>query len=495
MPNLDRQAPCPSCGAQVTFKFQGARSVVCQYCQAVVARTDRGFEMTGRMAAVLDIPSRLGIGVSGKWSGAMFEVTGRVQMDRADAASAPWQEFLVWFPERDHSCWVANAQGKWYATSEVQPPGPLPPYQGLRPGGGVDLGHYGHFVVAEVSQRRVVAGQGEMPNVPKPGVVTYYADISGPGGQFGTIDYGDGSAPPVLYLGKVFNPAEIQLDNGMMLDEPAGPSTAAMECPTCGASLPIMSKAAERLVCQYCGTASDVTQGALRALGPTPKPPIQPYIPIGARGNFRAADYVVVGFVIRSCIVEGTKYSWREYLLFGGESIGYKWLMEDEGKWSFVEPVEVGDVMDSGNAATFAGRMYSFDQQVVATVDYVIGEFYWKVEIGERVEATDFRSGQNKISRERTTGEVVYSFSSPIAPNELTAFGVQAPAGGFGGGGELAALGALFASDDDDESDVQLGPAGIVVLVILIICVCLMLSIGDCGGGGGGSFGGPSFGK
>ena len=62
---------------------------------------------------------------------------------------------------------------------------------------------------------RVVAGEGEMPFVAAPGAVTGYADIAGPNGAFGTLDYGDGqSVPPKLYLGRQIDPKVMQLDSG-----------------------------------------------------------------------------------------------------------------------------------------------------------------------------------------------------------------------------------------------------------------------------------------
>lgn len=439
--------------------------------------------MQGRMAALLDIPSPLEYGTTGNWSQQAFEVIGRVQMDRADAASAPWQEYLLWFPVSDHNTWVAYAQGRWYATSEVASPGTLPPYGSLRPGAQVHLGQFGSFVVAEVSQRRVVAGQGSMPNVPKPSVVTYYADISGPGGQFGTIDYGDGSGAPVLFMGKQFDPAEIQLAGGMPLQAPEA-EVKACECPNCGGALPIQSSQTERVVCMYCGTASDLAQGNLQALGPSPKPPIQPYIPIGATGSFRGGEYVVVGFVIRSCFVDGVQYSWREYLLWGGDSLGYKWLMEEDGKWTFVSPLSPGDITDSGNTAMFHGNQYSWKQAVTATVDYVIGEFYWKIAIGERVEATTFSGSDGELSREQSSTEVNYTFVTPIDPAELAAFGVAPPpqaSSGFGG----ADFGMLAGVDEDGE--VQLGPVGIGIAIVVLVIFVFVLP--ESGGSYGGGFG------
>ncbi|MEM9697007.1 MAG: DUF4178 domain-containing protein, partial [Myxococcota bacterium] len=427
MVSLDQHATCPNCGSSITFKFAGAQSVVCDHCGSVVSRQRGALSLQGRMAEVIEIPAPMPYQAEGEWNGEPFEVIAFLQMDRAGAPGAPWQEMLVWFYRQDRTSWVAYAQGRWYGTSEAKPPPPVPSFENLSPGGFVDLGQYGHYVVQEIAQRRVVSGKGSMSNIPKPGAVTRYADLSGQGGAFATIDYGDGTASPDVYVGRMFDPREVKLAGGMPL-EPPEVEAKVHDCPNCGASLPMVSQQSERIICQYCGTASDVQAQGLQALGPAPRPPVEPYLPLGATGNFRNHDYIVAGFVVRSCMVDGIRYAWREYLLFGGEQVGYRWLMEEDGKWKFVEPVETGDVADSGNMATFQGQTYNFKQQVNARVDYVLGQFYWKVEIGEQVEATDFAGPGGTVSREKSPREVTYSFCTPVNPQELTAFGVAAPA-------------------------------------------------------------------
>jgi ribosomal protein S27E len=461
----------------MTFKFAGARAQVCKFCKSVVARSGAGLQAQGKMADLLEIPTPFQYGASGQWGGEPFVVEGRLQMDRAGEPGAPWQESMMAFPMADRHTWVAYAQGRWYATTETPPPqSGLPPASSLQPGMQVNLSEHGVWTVGELGQRRVIAGEGELPNVPAPGVVTRYADISAQGGKFGTIDYGDGSELPTLYLGRQFDPTEITLDSGMPVAMPTA-EVSAVECPHCGAELPLLSQQSERVVCQYCGTASDVSKGKLSALGPSPPPPIQPYIPLGAQGELRGHNMTVCGFVIRSCIVEGVRYSWREYLLFAGEAAGYRWLMEEDGNWTFVDPVEAGEVTDSGNAAMLRGGQYSFKQQVQAVVDYVIGEFYWKVEIGETVDATEFEGPGGKLSRERTTTEVNYTFVTPLDPQELAAFGVAPPTGGGGGTG---------GSTGDGSSSI----VGTIV-VLVFICVFLAIIMGNCGGGrrsGGGYY-------
>jgi ribosomal protein S27E len=464
----------------MTFKFAGARAQVCKYCKSVVARSGAGLQAQGKMAELLEIPTPLQYGASGSWGGEQFIVEGRLQMDRAGAPGAPWQESMLSFPMSDRYSWVAYAQGRWYATSETEPPqSGLPPADSLKPGSQVNLGSHGVWTVGEIGQRRVIAGEGELPNVPTPGVVTRYADISSQGGKYGTIDYGDGSAAATLYLGRQFDPGEIKLDSGMPLEMPAA-EVSAVECPNCGAELPLLSQQSLRVVCQYCGTASDVSQGKLAALGRAPPPPIQPYIPLGAKGTLHGHEMIVCGFMIRSCLVEGVRYSWREYLLFAGEAAGYRWLMEEDGNWFFVDPIEAGEIVDSGNAAMLRGVHYNFKQQVEAVVDYVIGEFYWKVEIGETVDSTEFEGPGGKLSRERTSTEVNYSFVTPLDPQQLAVFGVAPPPGGTGaapGGG----------SGDGSSSFVG------TIVIIVFICIFLAVVMGDCGGRRGGSRGGGIY--
>lgn len=467
----------------MSFRFAGAAAQVCKHCKFVVARTDRNLVAVGRMADLVEIPTPLQLGVTGRWGGEPFVVDGRVQLDRAGAPGAPWQEHFITFPNSGRWCWVAAAQGRWYSTTEVPlPQGGLPPLGALRPGAQLQLQGYGVFTVAEVGKRRVVAGEGEMPFVAAPGAVTPYADIAGPNGAFGTLDYGDGqSIPPKLYLGRQIDPTVMQLDSGAPVQQ-AEAQVAALACPNCGGNLPLVAPGtAERIVCKYCGTASDLQQGALRALGQAPRPPMEPYIPLGAEGQLRGARVICIGFVIRGCTVEGERYRWREYLLYAGPSAGYLWLMEEDGAWQFITPVPPGEVAVAGGSAMYRGQHYNFKQSVQAEVEYVIGEFYWKVEIGESVRATEYQGPGGKISVEQAPTEVTYSFCEPLSGKDLAAaFNLQPPpsaalASGGGGGG---------------------GACGVLMIIGIILFIIFILAVADCGGcgGGGGGFVGPSFG-
>lgn len=475
----------------MTFRFAGAAAQVCKHCKFVVARTDRDLQAIGRVADLVDIPSPLTLETTGRWGGEPFAVDGRVQLDRAGAPGAPWQEFFIAFPQSGRWCWVASAQGRWYSTSEVPlPPGGLPPFGSLRPGGPVNLGTHTSWTVAEIGQRRVISGEGELPFVAAPGVATPFADVAGPDGAFGTLDYGDGkSLPPRLYLGRQIDPAVMQLDSGAPL-EAAEAKVTAVSCPSCGGQLPIIAPgSAERIVCRYCGMTSDLRGGALVALRPAPRPPMEPAIPLGKEGVLRGNRVICIAFLIRGCTVDGERYRWREYLLYAGPRVGYLWLMEEDGAWKLVTPIPPGEAQQMGGRVSYRGRFYHHKQSNMAQVEHVVGELYWKVEVGEEVRANDYQGPGGIVSVETAPTEVTTSFCEDISWNEI-AQGLGLPQGmaspfaglGGGGGGGSGATGATSCGQ-------------IALIIIVVVIILIVLALGECGGGvGGGSFGGPSFG-
>jgi len=475
------------------FKFAGARAQVCKYCKFLVARTDRGLATVGRVADLVEIASPLVVGNGGYWEKKRFEVEGRVQLDRVGASSAPWQEFFIQLPESGDGYWIAFAQGRWYWTKEVTPTPELPPLGTMRPGQQMQLPMAGGVTIAEVGRRRVVSAEGELPNVALPDVVTPYADFGGPNGLFGTIDYGDGqSIAPRLFVGRQFDPAIFKLDSGMPMEAPQA-QVEACTCPSCGGSLPLIAPGTtERIVCRYCGTMSDVRQGgALTALGQAPRPPMAPFIPLGAEGNLRGRKVIMIGFVSRGTMVEGEPYSWREYLAYAGPSDGYIWLMEEDQNWQLVAPIPPGDVQVAGGVAMYQGRSYQFKQSVTAHVEYVVGEFYWKVEVGEQVEATEYKGADGIISFERDASEVNTSFCHPMTAQEIgQSFGIAPPPSP-----------AMFSSSSSGKGCMN----PVVIVIVVIVAIVLLLMLVDCGSGssssgtGSGSGGpgiyvGPSYG-
>jgi hypothetical protein len=136
---------------------------------------------------------------------------------------------------------------------------------------------------------------------------------------------------------------------------------------------------------------------------------VTPRIPLGSRGRLHGVEWTVIGFLERSVTAEGIRYPWQEYLLYE-PARGFRWLVESKGHWSFVEPLNPGDV---GRPYTglpeYEGTSFRHFQGGEATVDHVLGEFYWAVARGETVQTSDYVSPPYMLSSEGTDQEIVWS--------------------------------------------------------------------------------------
>src|SRR2546423_11433660 len=203
------QASCPACGATVIFKTGSSVVVVCESCNSVVARTDRGVEDAGKVSDVVESGSPLDVNLRGVYLGVAFELTGRAQLGHA--AGGFWDEWYAAFSDGRWG-WLAEAQGRFYLTFQIQVPAPnaLPSFDSLQLGQPVwAVPAQPPPVVAEKGTARMLAAEGEIPYLVKPGDVYAYADLSGHGGAFGPPAY-RGEAPPP-FVGRGGHTEEIRL--------------------------------------------------------------------------------------------------------------------------------------------------------------------------------------------------------------------------------------------------------------------------------------------
>jgi len=155
----------------------------------------------------------------------------------------------------------------------------------------------------------------------------------------------------------------------------------------------------QRVTCPSCDSLLDTSQGDLRFLSSLPAAKDKIWIPPGTEGKLRGVAFTAIGFMRRSCSVEGMRYFWDEYLLYKPD-VGFRWLMESDGHWNFIEPVAAADVMTHDRSASFQGKTFRKFQEVIARVETVRGEFYWKVSQGEAAQAADFVSAPDLLSLE-----------------------------------------------------------------------------------------------
>lgn len=468
------QGNCPNCGAPIEFSVGSSISKVCEFCRHTVLRSDRGLSALGKVADLADTPSLIAVGDEGTLAGRPLRVMGRVQLDHG---KGPWDEYYVAFDYGQSWGWLAYAQGRWYATSLVQGIS-APAFSALEPELEIVLGAAGLFRVSEVRTGRIVSAEGELPGAFPIGFQRAYADLSGANSAFATLDYGDQTQPPVAFLGWEFPESSLNVTQ-------LGPRSAnkvrisALKCPNCGGDVPaLLPDRSERLGCPYCGAVSDIAER--KVIAQQEKARALPIIPIGTRGTLDGAEYVCIAALRRGSRFDGELFEWEEFLLWN-QGVGFRWLVLDpESGWSFVTPANLGDLELAERPAfvSYRGRRFTQRNDNRAEVRYVLGEVYWKCEVGETVQVTDFVDGDAVLSREATDSEVNWSFSQPRSwPDVAQAFNLP-----------LAAHARRAAAQGSKSSSIGCGTLLIIVAIVVVICI-LMASTPSGPSVGGGSVG------
>lgn len=427
------QANCPSCGAAIEFKAGSTIVLVCPYCRSAVARTDRGLEDIGKVAEIADSESPLKLGLKGEYKGFRFELTGRAQLKHE--LGGYWDEWYATF-SNGWVGWLAEAQGRFYMTFyQPLPAGTvLPSFAGLQLGQVVtEIPNPTPLMVQEKGRGTSVAADGEIPYKLTPGEQFEYADLAGKNNTFATIDYS--LDPPWVFAGSQVTLEEIGLGDAKSVKrEGRRVSAAGMGCPNCGGPLSLIAPdKAERVTCPNCDSLLDVNQGNLTYLKALTPPANAPEFvaPIGAEGTFPGdVKFKIIGAVVRSVTIEGIQYFWHEYLLYN-PMIGFRWLVHSDNHWNFVEPINPADVEQdnvfaTGSTVTFNGQKYKIFQDAPAVVEYVKGEFYWRVEQGETVRAVDYVAAPHMLSMEATADEMNWSLGTYMTNEEVEkAFGIS----------------------------------------------------------------------
>lgn len=335
-----------------------------------MTRSGKALESAIAAATVLELGARGKLRAargSGAPSGA-FRLAGRVAV-RSDAG-AIWNEWTLAFDDGS-AAFLAEARGTFTVFVEASI---APAWDALVAGAPLDAG----LVVVERGQARRVAVEGDADPGPR---LYRYADLSAADGEIVTFDYGE--ATPRVFRGR---PSTLR-DLGL------APRT---ERPR---YLPVS------------GFPVQPPEGA----------PL--FLALGDEGTLDGTRWRVIAQLARSVEEDGERFGWREYLLHD-PARGFRWLVESEGHWSFVESVEAGMVRESGGGASYEGEAYKPLSSGEVRLDWAAGELPWEVFPGDTSQARDYVRAPHLLSREATTDEVVWSRASYLPTSVLAkAFG------------------------------------------------------------------------
>jgi len=412
---------CPNCSAPIRFRWSSAVQTTCDSCRSVVVRHDVDLETIGEVSDLPPDASPIQLGTTGTLDGRTFTVIGRIVYAWDDGG---WNEWHVVFGDGT-SGWLSDAQAEYAVTSLVTPTQPVPAISALVPGAPYAWSQH-ELRVATLTTARYVGVDGELPFEYWGKDAVPFADLRGTDATFATIDYSDDT--PRLFVGRAVEFDELSLANLREVHERAAPDTRGFNCPNCGGAVELRALTHTRAVaCTTCGALLDPQDRTIVVLQTAEqRETIRPALPLGARGTWHGHPHDVIGFQRRSIEVEGTRYHWDEYVLFNPHR-GFRYLSVYEGHWNDIRTVRALPRIRSGHRPSVyhGGRTFRHFQGAVARTDYVLGEFPWRVRVGDLVRTNDYIAPPLLLSSEATDDETTWSLGVYTRGEDIwRAFGV-----------------------------------------------------------------------
>ena len=415
---MAKTASCPSCGAPVEFKSVASVLAVCDFCQSTLVRQGEELENLGKMAALLEDHSPLQRGAEGRWNGLHFGLIGRIQLKYEQGL---WNEWHLLFDD-GKSGWLSEAGGEYVFSQPLWTADAMPAFDTLKLGQR-HLIDGRMFAVTNILTAECVAGEGELPFKVGAGYPAPVADLRDEQGGFATFDYSDDVSKPLVFVGASVDFRSLDWANlreGMPLPQ-ITVKAKTFNCPSCGATLKLTHENIESVGCPSCGALLDTRNEmvAMVAAATLRRDKVKLLMELGSKGTLRGEALEVVGFMRRHMTADGVQYPWNEYVLLGDDG-RLRWLTEYLGHWNLARVLPRAVMTVVGNVR-YENRDFKHFQSYDAYVDFVIGEFPWRVRLDERAHVDDYVAPPSMLSRETTDNEETWTLAEYLEAAEIEA--------------------------------------------------------------------------
>ena len=426
-PQRAYRAACPGCGAPVQFRSAQSTHAVCAYCQSTVVRQGDVLQRIGKMAELFDDHSLLQLGASGKFGGMGFVLVGRLQYK---SSSGTWTEWEA-VQDDGQTASLSEDNGAYIYSRPRTVARQVPDAEHLHLGATNAIDDRA-FTVTAKDEVQLLSAQGELPHMPPLGTLFPMVELRSQG------DADKGDQPGVLTLDYsptlVGQPVAVSIGTSVLLEDLGmvgmKADTAKEEkgrqfnCPACGAPVQVDFSSTKRLTCASCHSVIDLSQGVgAEAIAARQTEPVEPVIALGTIGQIQGKPWQVVGFQHRMGKEPGEdeQFGWSEYLIYNAQR-GFQFLVDSTEGWSLVKPTTgVPELGVGAYEAKYLGATYKLEYSYWAETIYVAGEFYWPVERGHKSFNRDYVQGNNLLSQEETSKEIIWSSGSKLKAETVAA--------------------------------------------------------------------------
>jgi hypothetical protein len=205
-------------------------------------------------------------------------------------------------------------------------------------------------------------------------------------------------------------------------------------CTGCGASLKIEAVGyTNTVVCKHCTAVIDVNHPLKKIISQYDSSNThQPLFQLGSFGVLKGIKWKIIGYVVKEDTA--SSFMWDEYLLYNPYH-GFRWLLEISGHFSMTEKLNAVPTVQLGsfsNEFEYNKKQYKLFNVGQVKTEFVLGEFYWRVKVGDTVTMADYICPPEMLSIEQDGSEINWSVSTYIPHNEvLSAFKMPANTGIF----------------------------------------------------------------